>query len=380
MQTIERTGGSPRQRGTKPRRSKRSETTASIRDSAALGIATLAGESGQCLPTLDGMPDSYDHELKAELLYDLSAGLIQCGIATPNHWKESGANANLFVRHALRDAISQDRLDLLGRNIEYHLNIADVVDRFGEERALELNELAVLITSGNCGYLEIGKALDALEDEEAGLGAAFYWELVHSLYPVMRIYDHADAFMYEERQREYAESDEENSDQYEFPEVEKGLPECIRAKVKLDRKEHRHSDRRLLLHHRKGRFGHWIELLRSIQRHARIYRNGGKDLNDSGYYDSPPVPSLLIVFKQHDVISACFDEESQYMLESMPEPALSIVFCPNDPAEVAKTKESVAHFIAINCYLFQLVEEIQAWEAQDANRHSDRGELPLQAA
>jgi hypothetical protein len=34
-----------------------------------------------------------------------------------------------------------------------------------------------------------------------------------------------------------------------------------------------------------GRFGSWIERLRNIQRHARLYRNRGKDLNESGYYD-----------------------------------------------------------------------------------------------
>ena len=92
------------------------------------------------MPKLDAVPTSYDHELKAELLYDFCAALVHCGIGTPTLWQESGANGNLFVRHALRDAITQDRLDLLQRNIEYHLNIADVVDRFGDERALEVNE------------------------------------------------------------------------------------------------------------------------------------------------------------------------------------------------------------------------------------------------
>jgi hypothetical protein len=379
MQRIANTCGGHHQRSAAVRRSRRSEATATVRDTAASGITTLARRSGQCLPKLDGVPAAYDHELKAELLYDLCTALIQCGIGKPEHWKESGANGSLFVRHALRDAITQDRLDLLQRNIEYHLNIVDVVDRFGDERALEVNELAVLITSGNCGYLEIGVALEALEQEEKGLGSAFYWELIHSLYRAIRIYDHSDAFQYEERQREYAESDEENADQYEFAEVEKGLPECIRASLKRDRNKGRFADRRLLLKYRKGRFGSWIERLRNIQRHARLYRNKGKDLSESGYYDSPPVPSLLIVFKQHDVIAACFDEESQYMLESVPEPALSIVFCPNDPEEVARTREAVRHFIAINCELFQLVEEIQQWESQNANRHSDRGELSLRA-
>ena len=34
-----------------------------------------------------------------------------------------------------------------------------------------------------------------------------------------------------------------------------------------------------------------------------------------GYYDGPPLPALLIVFEEHDAVAACFDEESQHMLE-----------------------------------------------------------------
>jgi hypothetical protein len=33
---------------------------------------------------------------------------------------------------------------------------------------------------------------------------------------------------------EYAADDEENREQYEFPEVEKALPECIRKTLKCD--------------------------------------------------------------------------------------------------------------------------------------------------
>jgi hypothetical protein len=47
------------------------------------------------------------------------------------------------------------------------------------------------------------------------------------------------------------------------------------------------------------------------------------------------------------------------MLEGSPEPALSIVFCPHNQDEVARTRKVVECFIAINCELFQLVEEIQ---------------------
>jgi hypothetical protein len=359
MQRIASSSRSHRQRGTAVHRSTRSSTPATVRDLATVGVSTLARQSGQCLPTLGNTPTEYSHEMQAELLFDLCSALVRCGIATPSHWKQSGGSGNLFVQHAIKNAITEARLALLERNIEYYLNITDVIDRFGDERAFEANELVVLITSGNCGYLEIGGALEALEKEEKGLGAAFYWHLTHSLYRVMRIYDHTDAFEHEERLKEYAESDDEEPGQSEFPEVEKGLPECIRTTLKADHTLDRLGGRRLLLKHRMGKFGVWIEKLRKIQGLTRLQRRAGKDLNESGYYDSPPLPSLLIAFKQHDVVTACFDEESQYMMESSPEPALSVVFSPRDAAEVERTRHVVTSFIAINCELFELVEAIQ---------------------
>ena len=78
-------------------------------------------------------------------------------------------------------------------------------------------------------------------------------------------------------------------------------------------------------------------------------------------------------------ICACFDEESQSMLEGSPEPALSIVFSPNDEDEVRRAKKIVERFVLINCELFQLVEEIQSWGNHE-RRDIDRGELSLRAA
>jgi hypothetical protein len=271
-------------------------------------------------------------------------------------------------------------MELLARNLEYHLQIADVIEHYGDDRALEASELAVLITSGNCGYLEIGNALEALEREERGLGAAFYWEFTSSLYRVMRLYNHDDAMMREEQLHEWADQeDEESREQYEFPEVKKTLPECIRATLKERRPRRWLFNRRLLIKHQNGKLGLWIQRLRRIQRLARLYAKSGRDLGD-GYYDSSPLPTLLVVFKQHDAIAACFDEESQYMLESSPEPALSVVFSPRNDAEVANARKIVERFVLINCEVFQLVEDIQEWEKRYERRDVDRGELSLRAA
>jgi len=72
--------------------------------------------------------------------------------------------------------------------------------------------------------------------------------------------------MYEEQLRESAEQEDENDQQqYEFPEVEKGLPECIRNTLTRGDAGHQLRDRRLLLKHQKGRLGSWID--RRLLRH-----------------------------------------------------------------------------------------------------------------
>ena len=174
-----------------------------------------------------------------------------------------------------------------------------------------------------------------MEAEAEGLGAAFYWTLTHALYKVMRLYNHDDALMYEEQMHEYAaEDDEENQGQYEFPEVEKALPECIRKTLKRDFREGKACDRELLRLHRKGRFKDWIGRLRRIEQLARLPLKQSREYLEEGHYDQPPLPCLLVCFKEHDAIVACFDEESQSMLECSSEPALCAIFSPTNPDEV----------------------------------------------
>jgi len=195
------------------------------------GIATLAPAFSQALPSLADVRSEYNHEVNAELVYELCAALVRDGLGTTETWKESGGTALQFAQHAMMSGIGAERGDLLQRNVEYHLEVSDQLGRAGGDAELGSGQLVVAIECGGSGYFRIGPALDALEAEAEGLGAAFYWALTLALYRVMRIYNHDDALMYEERMRDYAaEDDEENRSQYEFPEVEKALPECIRRR------------------------------------------------------------------------------------------------------------------------------------------------------
>jgi hypothetical protein len=348
---------------------------------ASPGITTLAPAFGQSLPTLEGLPTAYSHEFQAELVYDLCAALVREGLGTPETWRTCNESAIVFAQHAIMRGIGEERWHLLQRNVEYHLEVSDLVEREGFATALENGRLAVTIECNGAGYLKLGPAIDALEEEAEGLGAAFYWMLTHALYRVIRIYNHDEALHYEERMKEMAEeNDEGDLNQYEFPEVAKALPECIRETLTHDDKRWILQCRRLLLTCRNGKYGFWIERLRTIQRLSRLPVQHGRDYLEDGNYDSPPLPSLLVAFKDNDAITACFDEEGQYMLEGSSEPAVCVVFNPKKCDEVRHAVRIVAHFLAFNHAVFQLVEILQEWEKRHASPCVDRGESQIRAS
>jgi hypothetical protein len=380
MQRIN-TPGRRRPRGDESlQRKRQSSSPPTIGAPAASGITTLAPAFAQALPSLASVPSEYNHEVNAELLYKLGGVLAEQGLGTPETWKKCDGNPIVFAQHSIMSAIGPGRGDLLQRNVEYHLEVSDVVDPDGHGSTIGNGNLAVTIECSSAGYLKIGPALDALEEHAQGLGAAFYWTLVHTLYRMMRIYDLDDAMQYEERLIESAnEDDEENRDQYEFPEVEKAMPECIRNTLK-DKWQFK-GCRMLLRAHKCGPYRTWIDRLRSLERLSRLRLSQTREYLEERYYDGPPLPSLLLVFKQGDAITFCFDEEGQYMLEGSAEPALCVVFSPDNADQVKHARRVVERFIRFNTELFELVEALAEWEkSEHAGSYSNRGEPSLRAA
>lgn len=314
------------------------------------------------------------------MLYDLCAALVREGLAGPELWQRTEGSSVVFAQRAIMERIGEKRWNFLKNNVEYHLSVSDVAEQDGYNVVLAKGRLAVTIECGGAGYFKIGLAIEALEAKEAGLGAAFYWTLTYALYGVMRIYNHDDALQYEERMREYAEDDEVNREQYEFPDVEKALPVCIQRTLKCDdHRRYRRNARRLLAEHRNGQFGRWIEHVEKIDRLARLRMPTDSRFREEGGYDSIPLPCLVVSFSEHDAIEACFDEEGNYMLEGSSEPAVGVVFSPDKPDEVRNAIRVVERFIALNLELFELVEEVKQWEKCYAGTRLNRGEPPLRA-
>lgn len=377
MRSIER-----RRRGHSALRRQREDSLVdAIGAASSPYVSTLAPAFGQSLPQLRGVPADYTHETNRELLFELCAALVCEGLGSEQIWRGARGSAIRFAQVAIAGEIGAERDKLLARNVEYHFAVTDALEKYGNDVPLDSGKLAVFIECTGAGFLKIGPAIAALEAEAEGLGAAFYWTLTHALYKVMRLYNHDDALMYEEQMREWAaQDDEENQGQYEFPEVEKAIPDCIRRTLKRDHREGKALDRVLLRQHHKGRFKDWIGRSRRIEQLSRLPSKQSREYLEEGYYDQPPLPCLLVCFKEQDAIVACFDEESQSMLEATSEPALCAIFSPTNPAEVHNALRIVSRFVQINAELFSLVESIHELEARRGDPPLDRSEPSLRVA
>jgi hypothetical protein len=122
-------------------------------------------------------------------------------------------------------------------------------------------------------------------------------------------------------------------------------------------------DRDLLRRFRNGKFSSWFERLRRIQRLSRLPLKQSREYLELGYYDDPPLPSLLVAFKEHDAITACFDEEGQYMMEGTPSRPCALSFRRASRSRFGTRCGLWIASLRLNCELFQLVEEIQGRNA-----------------
>jgi hypothetical protein len=88
----------------------------------------------------------------------------------------------------------------------------------------------------------------------------------------------------------------------------------------------------------------------------------------------------LVVFEEHDEVAACFDEESQHMLEGSSEPTLHAVFKLEDAEQCSRAMRAVERFVRVNLTVCELIEAIQSWENVHEGRGFDRRDASLRTA
>jgi hypothetical protein len=300
--------------------------------------------------------------------------LVERNLADEQLWRRTGKVAVVFARTAIQKLIEEFTGGALKDKIDDCFEVRDDLGTgYWRGWAHCEGKLMAAFELQACGYLKIGAALDALEEQERFLGAAYYYLLRGSLYRWIRIYDHTDAECYNEQLHDWMEQDEpESRDAYEFPAVDKAIPEPVRTAKDWTYR----SARRLLRRHLQGPCSIWIQKLLALHRLSRL---NGQVMRFEGEYDDPPVPSLLLVFRENDTIQACFDHESERYNETTNEPSCAVCFRPDVGEDFDAALRTMEIFLRVNMELAGLITLLECEETH-ASQREHRTEPSLRAA
>ena len=95
------------------------------------------------------------------------------GWATRRLWKQAGGSAIRFAQTSMARGIGNEHDKLLTRNVEYHLLVTGHAGAVRRGHATWFGKACRPNRVRQMGYLKIGPAIEAMEAEAEGLGAAF---------------------------------------------------------------------------------------------------------------------------------------------------------------------------------------------------------------
>ncbi len=293
--------------------------------------------SGVVLPKLGGVPIEYRLSAEDPRAIKLAQTLTVIGIADPCDWEEAKHCPAGYVQAALMRWLASHGGDQIRQNFALNAMISGSPDPYcGEEGRQEL--LYLMIDPDSAGYMVLGPTLEMLERIHPRLPITFYHLFVGAIQRCLRIYDYRDAQDRVEMLKEWAEG-EADQEQYEFPEVEGCIPPSMKLKPLAVKHAQRIADRTddQFCRHLLQTAVDLNRISRSLKR-PEISEETREALMDS----NPPLPALLVSFKHHDAVCACYDDEAQAFLEASPEPNLLVEINPSDHASVRRAFDTLA--------------------------------------
>ena len=178
-------------------------------------------------------------------------------------------------------------------------------------------------------------------------------------------YDYKDAEDRVAMLREWIEGEAEaDEDQYEIPDVEGCIPACIKERPLSRRKL-----RDVRAQAGKTQVGRLLEALVDLAdisgRAARpeLTDEMREELCDT----NPPLPSLLAVFVEGDVVEGSFDEDGQTMMEVAPEPSVILPLNAHQPQSVRRAFRTfgvICSTLAAASHVIDLMPGTERWVIQ----------------
>jgi hypothetical protein len=283
------------------------------------------------LPRLDGARAEYRilHEDRRAFL--LARTLTALGIAEPQDWERAEHSACGYILATLKRWITRHGGELIRQQFGLYASISSTPDPYADDGA-NPELLYLIVNPDSAGYVVIGPPLDLLAGIHPRLPVSFYLLFVNSVRRWAKVYDYEDGLDRVEMLREWL-AGEEDPEEYELPDVEG----CIPAYMK-EQPLGAEGVRQIANEAKDERTAQILSSALSLsaisQRHSRSEIS---DETREVFMDSnPPLPALLVSFRRHDAIAACFDEESQGMMEAEPEPNLIAEIDPGDAASVGQ--------------------------------------------
>jgi hypothetical protein len=291
------------------------------------------------LPSLDGTAAEYritDEDQRAILL---ARTLTALGVAKPQDWDRAEHSASGYILATLKRWITSHGGEMIRQQFGLYASISSTPDLYAEdEQHPEL--LYLIVNPDSAGYVVIGPALDLLAGIHPRLPFTFYQLFVNAVRRWARVYDFEDALDRVEVLREWL-AGEENPEEYELPDVEGCIPAHLKEQP-LEAKAVRESAN-------KAKDGRTAQMLTSVldldrvsQRHSRAEISD--EMREVFMDSNSPLPALLVTVKRHDAIAACFDEDSQGMMEAEPEPNLIVEIDPGEAGSVQRAFDLLGTF------------------------------------
>ena len=289
------------------------------------------------VPRLRGIPTEYQFTGGIDAGARLALTLISAGLADAAHWAQVRGDPFAFIAGALKDFVEADGGEELRKEFFFRVGLVSDLDPYacdGDETGLQ-DEMYIILEPDSAGYVVLEPTLRLLARTHPRLPTTFFDLFTGALNRWVRVYDYRDALERVEQLRGWYESDPDG-EQVELPGVEAATPLCLRHKRNPLKPA---SVERLLEPVRNRRVRSFVEAALELNKisHKGTRPSIGERAEARLADTNPPVPALVAVFKKHDAIEGCFDDECQDMLECTPEPNLILPFSPEDPASVQET-------------------------------------------
>ena len=284
---------------------------------------------GVVLPRLNEVPVEHRFLADDRETIRLSEILVTWGIGAVEDWSQSRRDPTKYALLTLQRWIRNHGGAAIGRRFDLDVTLSDRLVDYSDERGPR-ETLYLIVDPDAAAFAVLNPTLEFLEKIHPRLPATFFTHFVGSLNRWVRVYDYHDAEERIEMLREWYEG-EANAEQYEVPDVEGCVPQCL--------KERPLSLRSLRSWSEMIRPNKATDLVRALLEMCRISKRAKRlefteDMGEQLMDSNPSLPCLLAVFSQGDAVAGCFDDEAETALETTPQPNLVIPLDLNEPTSV----------------------------------------------